>query len=64
MWSDLVQRFVNMAIKGMVNLGAEFVHINEYHSTMFAENARQFDEFAEGMTFILSQPFHAQEQCD
>jgi hypothetical protein len=61
---DPVRRSVTMAIEKMVDLGAEFVHINDYQSTMFADNVRRFDDFAEGMTPILLHPFHAQEKRD
>lgn len=42
-------RCVNLMVKGMVDLGAEFVGTDDYWTPMFAENARRFEELAEGI---------------
>lgn len=59
-WNVWSFRGANMMIDSMVDMGAEFVGINDYWTPLFAESARKFEELAEGIQRI-SYHFNVQE---
>ena len=46
-------RFRDIMVESMIDLGAEIVGINNYHTLVFAENVRRYEELAEGTRSIL-----------